>query len=60
LKTVPDPSGKSTALFDLSRFSSWAKPSEPARVVFAASRRPELITSSMILGTSVTIRFTAA
>jgi hypothetical protein len=60
LKTVPSPSGKSTALFDLSPFSSWAKPSEPARIVFATNRRPELITSSMILGTSVTIRFTAA
>lgn len=60
LKAVRDPSGKPTALFDLSRFSSWAKPSEPARIVFAATRRPELITSSMILGTSVTIRFAAA
>jgi hypothetical protein len=60
LKTVQVSSGKSTALFDLSRFSSWAKSSEPARIVFAATRRPELITSSMILGTSVTIRFTAA
>ena len=60
LKTVQDPSGKPTALFDLSRFSSWAKPSNPARIVFATTRRPELITSSMILGTSITIRFTAA
>jgi len=60
LKTVPDLSGKSTALFDLSPFSSWAKSSEPARIVFTATRRPELITSSMILGTSVTIRFTAS
>ena len=58
LRVVPDPSGKPTALFDLSRFSSWAKPSQPARIVFAKNRRPELITSSMILGTSVTIRFT--
>jgi len=60
LKTVLDASGKKTALFDLSPFSSWAKASEPARVVFAPTRRPELITSSMILGTSVTIRFTAS
>lgn len=60
LKTVPDPSGKSTALFDLSRFSSWAKSSEPARIVFTSTRRPELITTSMILGTSVTIRFAVA
>jgi hypothetical protein len=60
LKTVQDASGKPTALFDLSRFSSWAKPSDPARIVFTATRRPELITSSMMLGTSITIRFTAA
>lgn len=59
LKVVPEASGKLTALFDLSRFSSWAKPSQPARIVFAQNRRPEVITGSMILGTSVTIRFTA-
>jgi len=59
LKMVPESSGKLTALFDLSRFSSWARPSQPARIVFAQNRRPEVITSSMILGTSITIRFTA-
>jgi hypothetical protein len=58
LKMAPDTSGKATAIFDLSPFSSWAKPSHPARIVFAHTRRPELITTSMILGTSVTIRFT--
>lgn len=57
LKPAPDTSGKATAIFDLSPFSSWAKPSQPARIVFAHTRRPELITTSMILGTSVTIRF---
>jgi hypothetical protein len=57
LKVAPDPeTGKPSALFDLTRFSSWAKKSQPARIVFGADRRPELITSSMILGTSVTIR----
>jgi hypothetical protein len=57
LKIAPDPeTGKPSALFDLTRFSSWAKKSQPARIVFGADRRPELITSSMILGTSVTIR----
>jgi hypothetical protein len=60
LKAARGPSGKATALFDLSRFSSWAKPSHPARIVFGETRRPELITTSMILGTSVTIRFTAS
>lgn len=60
LNAAPDTSGKATATFDLSPFSSWAKPSHPARIVFAHTRRPELITTSMILGTSVTIRFAAS
>jgi len=48
--------GKSSALFDLSPFSSWMRPSRPAEIIFGTNRRPELITSSMILGSSVTIR----
>jgi hypothetical protein len=60
LRLTREASGKTVALFDLSRFSSWAKPSRPARIVFGSNRRPEVITSSMILGTSVRIRFTAA
>jgi hypothetical protein len=47
--------GKPTALFDLSGFSSWAREDRPARIVFGADRRPELIASSLILGTSITI-----
>jgi hypothetical protein len=53
----PEADGKSSALFDLSPFSSWIRPSRPARIVFGVNRRPELITTSMILGSSVTIRF---
>jgi hypothetical protein len=60
IKIVRDNTEKTTGLFDLSRFSSWAKPSVPAEIVFGQSRRPERIKSSMILGTSVTIRFTSA
>jgi len=52
--------GKSSALFDLSPFSSWMRPSRPAEIIFGANRRPELITTSMILGSSVTIRLGAA
>jgi hypothetical protein len=56
LKIGPDPeSKKPTAVFDLSGFSSWAREDRPARIVFGADRRPELIASSLILGTSVTI-----
>ena len=61
LKVGPDPhSQKPTALFDLSGFSSWAREDRPARIVFGADRRPELIASSLILGTSVTIRLQTA
>jgi hypothetical protein len=57
LKIEPEPdTGKPSALLDLSRFSSWAREDRPARIVFNAERRPALITGSMILGTSVTIR----
>ena len=53
-----DPSGeKSTALCDLTPFSSWAKTDQPARIVFGPDRRPESISSSLMLGTSVSIRF---
>ncbi|MBI1735108.1 MAG: hypothetical protein HYR51_08045 [Candidatus Rokubacteria bacterium] len=48
--------GKPVASFDMTRFSSWARPGRPARIVFGSDRRPELITTSLILGTSVTIR----
>jgi hypothetical protein len=57
LKVAPDPqTGRPTALFDISRFSSWARPDRPARIVFGPHRRPETITSSLMLGTSVAIR----
>jgi hypothetical protein len=48
--------GRETALLDLTRFSSWAREDQPARIVFGANRRPETITASMILGTSLTIK----
>ncbi|MGH7322622.1 MAG: hypothetical protein ACRELA_23790 [Candidatus Rokuibacteriota bacterium] len=61
LKVAPDPaSGGGTALFDLSRFSSWAREDRPARIVFGPDRRPQVITSSLMLGTSVTIRIASA
>jgi hypothetical protein len=56
LKLTSDPkSGKPTALFDLSRFSSWAKPDEPARITFGPDRRPETLALDMIYGTSVKV-----
>jgi hypothetical protein len=57
LRVEPEPeTRKPSALIDLSRFSSWAREERPARVVFDDERRPTLITGTMILGTSVTIR----
>jgi hypothetical protein len=57
LRIEPEPeTRRSSALIDLSRFSSWAREDRPARVVFDHDRRPALITGTMILGTSVTIR----
>jgi hypothetical protein len=50
-------SGKPIAVFDMTRFSSWARPGRPARLVFGTDRRPEVLTSSLMLGTSVTVRF---
>ena len=49
--------GKAVATFDMTRFSSWARRDRPAKVVFNAQRRPETLSSSLILGTSVSIRF---
>jgi len=57
LRIEPDPeTRKPAALLDLTRFSSWARENRPARIVFGDDRRPTLITGSMILGTSLTIR----
>jgi len=58
MKVASEPeTGKAAASLDLTRFSSWAKERQPARVVFGPDRRPESITASLILGTSITIRF---
>jgi hypothetical protein len=57
LRIEPDPeTRRPSALLDLSGFSSWARRDRPARIVFDEARRPALITGSMALGTSLTIR----
>jgi hypothetical protein len=59
LNVKPDrETGKSTAAFDLTGFSSWAREDQPARIVFGHDGWPERITSSLILGTSITIQMT--
>jgi len=54
---VDPASGRRTALFDLGRFSSWAKPDRPATVTFGTDGHPEQLTMEMILGTSVRLGF---
>jgi hypothetical protein len=61
LNVTPDPvTGKAGAVFDLTRFSSWARESQPGRVIFGPDSRPETVTAPLILGTSVSIRFKGA
>jgi hypothetical protein len=56
LRVAPDSSsGRPSGSFDLSRFSSWARRDEPARIVFGHDRRPESLALDMILGTAVKI-----
>jgi len=55
LRVAPGAGGRATALMDLTRFSSWAKEDEPARIVFGADRRPTAITATLILGTNLAI-----
>jgi hypothetical protein len=57
LRVEADPqTGRPVAHFDISRFSSWAHENRPARITFGENRRPEQITASLVLGSSVNIR----
>jgi hypothetical protein len=49
--------GPEVCFLDLTRFSSWATPSNPARITFGRDRRPESIEVALILGTRVKITF---
>jgi hypothetical protein len=51
--------GRLTARLDLTGFSSWAKPTQPARVAFSPDRHLESVESSMMLGTTFTLRLAA-
>ena len=52
-------SGRPVCLLDLTRFSSWASPDNPARITFGPNRRLESIHASLMLGTTVRITFQA-
>jgi hypothetical protein len=57
----PDgPDGRLSALIDITRFSSWARSDQPARVVFAPDRLLESVQSSLILGTTLSVRVSAS
>jgi hypothetical protein len=61
IRPAPDAaSGRLTALVDLTGFSSWARPSRPAHVVFGADRFLESATSSLILGSTFELRLVSA
>jgi hypothetical protein len=60
-QVTPEPAtGRLTALVDLTGFSSWARASRPARITFDSRRQLESVDSSLILGSSVKVRLTAA
>src|SRR5262245_42542970 len=50
-------SGMRTATMDISRFSTWALPDQPARIVFGPDGRPQQVTSRLMFGTTLTVRF---
>ena len=58
-RPTPDAAtGGLTALVDITRFSSWARPDAPARVTFAPDRQLESLKSALILGTTLSVRVT--
>ncbi|MGH7314982.1 MAG: hypothetical protein ACREJS_01850 [Candidatus Rokuibacteriota bacterium] len=50
--------GRLTALIDITRFSSWARADQPARVTFAPDRQLESVQSSLMYGTTLDVRVT--
>lgn len=51
---------RGAAVFDLTRFSSWATDDAPGRVVFGPDRRPVQVSASLMLGTRLMIQFAPA
>lgn len=54
-----DASGRLRTLIDITRFSSWARRNQPARVTFGLDRHIESVQSKLILGTTFTMRLAA-
>jgi len=58
-RASPDPAtGGLTAQIDITRFSSWARPDQPARVTFAPDRQLSSVQSVLMYGTTLTVRVT--
>jgi hypothetical protein len=56
-RVAPDPgTGKLIASVDMSGWSSWARPDEPARLVFTRERRLESIETRLMWGSAVRMR----
>jgi hypothetical protein len=59
LRVEPDAStGRLAARMDVSGWSSWARPDEPARLVFTADRRLESIEARLQFGSMIRMRLT--
>ena len=55
----PDPAtGGLTAQIDITRFSSWARSDQPARVTFAPDRQLSSVQSVLLYGTTLNVRVT--
>lgn len=52
-------SGRLRALIDITRFSSWARHNQPARVTFDPDRHLESVETKLILGTTFKVRVAA-
>ena len=58
-QVAPDPAtGGLQGHLDMTSLSSWARPSQPARVSFDAARHLQSFETSLILGTTITVRLT--
>jgi hypothetical protein len=63
LRFRPSPdaaTGRLTALIDITRFSSWARSDQPARVTFGPDRHLESVNTALILGTRLSVRVTGS
>jgi hypothetical protein len=60
VSVTTEASGVTTAHVDMTRFSSWARREQPARIVLSPDGRPSVIASSLILGSSIAIHFANA